>query len=293
MFTLSLPQSAPMTQLQLPLLPLWLFKEYESALQDLSRSLMQRFRAPSAYLRNRSDLLLHPGQHASLSELMGAVKETATPGYYLGAAMERDRTLLAAEMSGDWNDVHVNADRPHPLFGRLIAHGMDAVTQALVALQSEIGDGQLVPHQVSIAFLQPVFLGEDQLHIHVTKTTPTEWRIDVSAKKHQETVERIVVKMSVCLKDGTPFDEDNWFRSHMALWRISALIAETWPGALYAKQELVFQRPMAGSEVGVVIRGQGENGRGHCEVSTEALLPNHSLWPAITGKATIVLPKAA
>jgi hypothetical protein len=278
---------------QLSLLPLWLLREYETAIEDFSSFLAQWFPAPSEYVRNRSDLLLHPGQYASLSELMGAVKKTATPGYYLGAAMKLDRTQLAAKMSGDYNDVHVNRERPHPLFGKLIAHGMDAVTQALVALRAEIGSQQLVLHQASITFLQPVFLDEDRLYIHVTKTTPTEWRINVSAKKNQGTVERIVVKMSICLKDGTPFDEDDWFRSHMALWRISALIAETWPGALYAKQELTFHRPMAGSEVGIVIRGQGQNSRGHCEVSTEVMLPNRSLWPAITGKATIVLSKAA
>lgn len=289
MFTLSLPQTAPMTQLSLP--PLWFLEKYEGAMEDFFSSITQWFPAPNKYIRNRSDLPLHSGQYALLSKLMGAVKKTATPGHFLGATMERSRTLLAAKMSGDYNDVHVNPDRPHPLFGRLIAHGMDAVTQALVALRDEIGDQQLVLHQANIAFLQPVFLGEDQLSIHVTKTTPTEWRIDVSAKKKRTTVEQIVVKMSIRLKDGTPFDEEDWFRSHMALWRISALIAETWPGCLYAKQELTFHKPMAGNEVGVVIRGQGENSRGHCEVSAKALLPSYSLWPAVEGKVTIVLPK--
>lgn len=291
MFTLSLPQTTPMTQLSLS--PLWFLEKSESAMRDLLSPLAQWFPAPSRFVRNRSDLPLHPGQYALLSTLMEAVKKTMTPGHYLGATMEQGRTLLAAEMSGDYNDIHVNPDRPHPLFGRLIAHGMDAVTQALVVLRDEIADQQLVLHQASITFLQPVFLGEDQLSIHVSKTTPMEWRIDVSAKKNQGSVERIVIKMSVCLKGGTPFNEEDWFRAHMTLWRISALIAETWPSALYAKQELTFHRPMTGSEIGIVVRGQGENSRGHCEVSTEALPPNRSLWPAITGKATIVLSKVA
>lgn len=202
------------------------------------------------------------------------------------------RARLAAETSGDWNPVHLDPERPHPLFGRLIAHGMDAVIQGLVALRIEMRGLALTPHQMDITFLQPVFLGEDKLYIHITRESDTHWRIAVSARKNRSRVERIVVKMLVYFQAGTAFGDDDWVRSFMALWRISASISEAWPGCLYAKQRFVFHPIVTNDQsLGVVIRGRGKNARGQCEVSTVAQIPDYSVWPSVTGAATIVLAK--
>lgn len=282
----------------LPVSPLFLWqlrliREYQEAAHGFYRDLQRWPLMPDEFVRDRSDLALHAGQRDQLASLMQVVRKTAISGRYRGATMELDRTRLAAEMSGDWNDVHVNPDRPHPLFGKLIAHGMDAVTQAFAAIRSELGDQPLAPREASIAFVQPVFLGEDQLSIHVAPKTPLEWDVAVSARGSNVAAERIVVRLHLSLQDGRPFADDDWFRALMAIWRISALLAKTWPGCLYTRQELRFHQPMAGDALGIAVQGIGRNDRGHSLVRTEAHEPRRSLLPFITGRATIVLPRAA
>lgn len=264
---------------------------YGLATEGLYAGLALLFPPPRARLRARSNMRLHASQYADLARLMRAVKATTTPGVYVGANMTYAHTVLAAQMSGDHNDVHLKPAKPHPLFGKLIAHGMNAVSQSLVALRAEMDIEELVPDHMSISFLAPVFLNEDRLAIRVSKTTATAWDLVVMATNKRTQVERTVVRMSVRLKEGTPFGNDEWFRVHMTLWRISALIAETWPGCLYLKQELTIRRP-TGSDIDTVVHGQGEDERGRASITTGVTTSGHSAWPSMSGKGTILLPAA-
>lgn len=248
---------------------------------------------PTEYVRSESQMMLEESQQKMLNELMAPVQKNGSPGHYFGAIMDTDRTRLAAEMSGDHNDVHVNPKKPHPRFGRLIAHGMDAVTQATAALKLEINGHKLVPCKADISFRQPVFVDEDQLEIRIAPLEDPfalNREINVYAQ-NKSSPERLVVKMRMTLKKNPTFDEHAWFRSIMSAWRISALLAETWPGCLYVRQQFDFHKPVGGEQLGVYVRGDGLDSKGNCLVHTQAHDSPHAIFPTVGGQATIVLPK--
>lgn len=249
-------------------------------------------RPPTEYKRNYSSLLLHETQMAALDVLLSPVKKNGAPGRYYGAVMDTERTELAAEMSGDWNDVHVNPKHPHPRFGKLIAHGMDTVSQALIALKLELHGTGLVPKKAEISFVQPVYIDEDILEIRILPGDMFDpvREIEVYAQSRPSAPEKLVARLRVRIAEDPFFDEHAWFGSIMSAWRISALLAKTWPGCLYLKQQLDFHQPLQGSALGVYVRGDGFDAKGRCKVHTQAHREGHQILPAVSGQAIIVLP---
>lgn len=280
------------TLLSHSLSPIFLFEQYMNKLEYFFDSALIALSATAGYSHSRSSFQLHEDQQALLAELMQPVKKTGRPGQYSGALMTLHRTRQAAEMSGDWNDIHVNPENPHPLFGgKLVAHGMDAVTQAFAALKLELYGTGLVPKKVDIEFQKPVFLEETMLRISITPAGvfDREREIEVFAWNEQQQKEKLAVKLRVLLKVDHSFDDWAWFRVLMSGWQISALLAKTWPSCLYYKQSLNFDQ-LEGNFLETHIRGEGQNDRGHCLVRTQAYGAGHQFSPFVTGQATIILP---
>ena len=236
----------------------------------------------------RSDLCLDESQQGKLAHLMQAVKPTSVRGQYTGAMMSWGRTQLSAAMSGDYNDVHMNPEKPHPRFGRPIAHGMDTVTQAFAAVKHETAGTGLFPSEATIEFKHPVYIGEDHLSIHVGRPDTGVREVEVFAQRKGSTAKTLVVKIELILRTNPFFDERTWFCNLMAGWRISALLAASWPGCLYLRQTLFFGKPLSGKNLVVRLKGETD-GEKASVVSTEA---NGTGWtlPFVTGKATIMLP---
>ncbi len=252
-------------------------------------TIAQMFPRPTEYRRGQSEIEFADEQRGLLAQLVKPVQPDGRSGMFRGACMTLQHTKLAMCMSGDWNPVHWDSERPHSMFGKLVAHGMNGVSQGLVAAHQVIGRLGLVPRQVEITFQKPVYLGEDRLVIHIVAKTMTEYEITVRAVTDDPDVpERDVTKMCLICRQGS-WSGEEWFRALMSLWRISALLAETWDGCLYAKQTITFRRPIHGDILAALVRGTGRNNRGHCTVHTQVHDPRHSLLPAVMGTATIVL----
>ncbi len=263
---------------------------FPSPMADFFATITQIFPRPIEYRREQSEIEFTDEQRGLLAELVRPVQPDGRSGIFRGACMTLQHTKLAMCMSGDWNPVHCDPNRPHPMFGKLVAHGVDGVSQGLVAAHQVIGRLELVPYQVEIMFQKPVFLGEDRLLIHVLEKTMTEYEVTIRAITDDPDVpERDVTKMRLICRQGS-WSGEEWFRALMSLWRISALLAETWDGCLYAKQTIQFQRPIHGDVLAALVRGTGRNSRGHCTVHTQVHDPRYPLLPAVTGTATIVLP---
>ena len=260
---------------------------------EIAESFQGAGRPPTEYIRRESHMKLEDSQQAMLNELISPVRKNGAAGHYFGARMDTDRTILGATMSGDWNDVHTNPEKPHARFGKLIAHGMDAVTQATAALKLELSGQELVPCNADISFRQPVFINEDCLEIRIAPSAdPFDLNREINVyAQNTSAPERLVVKMRMTLKKNPSFDEHAWFRSTMSAWRISALLAETWPGCLYARQQFDFHEPAGGDQLGIYICGDGLDSRGNLLVLTQAHDSPHASFPTVSGQATIVLPK--
>lgn len=241
----------------------------------------------------RSLIRLYDSQHLMLKKLMQSARKNGHPGQYVGAAADLERTRMEADMSGDNNEIHLNLKKPHPLFKKLIAHGAGILTQAFAALRIHISPG-LAPANADIKFLGPVFLGEDRLKIRIkTGESPMDHEIQVFA--HNVALpNRVVLEMRVTLVLNPDFGEAEWFHILMSAWRISALLAETWPNCLYRRQSLEFNHPMKGDSLGVIVRGEGfsnqkDQEKGYVTVDTQAHDFGCSHTPSVHGKAIISL----
>jgi acyl dehydratase len=259
-------------------------------LESLWVAISQLFPSPTDRWRGESEIDLTDEQRDLLAKLLDPVKPDTVPGTFRGAFMSLLNTKWAMCMSGDWNHVHHDAEQPHPLFGKLVPHGMNGVSQVLAATRQMIDGLGLVPYRAEIVFLKPAFLEEDRFLIDFARTS-TDYEFTIRACS-DDTEGRDVTKVHLTLREGTWSDEA-WFRTHMMLWRMSATLAETWPGCLYAKQTVTFHRPLAGDTLATRVRGTGRNTRGHCTAYTQVHSPRSPLLPSVTGQATVVLPKAA
>lgn len=262
-----------------------------SGAKEAAESFQGAGRPATQSIRRESQIKLEESQHAMLNELMSPVRKNAAAGHYFGAVMDTDRTILGATMSGDWNDIHTNPEKPHARFGKPIAHGMDAVTQAAAALRLELSGQELAPGNLDISFRQPVFINEDRLEIRITPSAdPFDLNREINVyAQNTSAPERLVVRMRTTLKKNPAFDEHAWFRSIMSAWRISALLAQTWPGCLYLRQQLAFHEPVGGDQLGVYICDDGQDSRGNLLVFTQAHDSPQAMRPAVSGHATIML----
>lgn len=260
-------------------------------LESLWAAISQFFPSPVDRWRGESEIDLTDEQRGLLAKLLAPVEPDTVPGTFRGAFMSLLNTKWAMCMSGDWNHVHHDAEQPHPLFGKLVPHGMNGVSQVLAAARQITSGLGLVPYQVEIVFLKPAFLEEDRFLIHPLTRTSTMYEYVVRACNEDDEC-RDVTKVLLTLRKGAWSDED-WFRTHMMLWRMSATLAEIWPGCLYTKQTATFHRPLAGNTLATRVRGTGRNTRGHCTAYTQVHSPRSPLLPSVTGQATIVLPKTA
>ena len=225
--------------------------------------------------------------------LMRSAKPTSQPGEFVGKQLILRRTRRWAAVAGDTNPVHLTT--PHPKFGTLIAHGWDALTMAMAALKLDLPSG-LIPKKVTAEFRKPMSLREHStpmIRILVPPEKPLERLIEVYVGMTLDLQPKLVIKVMVELAKGTLSDED-WLHAIIGGWRISALLASTFPHCLYYQQILVFT-PTSQEFTHIVtrVRGQGLNGSGHCVVDTRAqgrTSPNGH-WSFATGQATIVLPQ--
>lgn len=243
------------------------------------------------YHFGESSLHLTKRRRDEFMRLMQSAKPTNQPGEFIGKQLTLRRTRQWAEVAGDTNPVHITT--PHPKFGTLIAHGWDALTMALAALKLDLPAG-LIPRKVTAEFRKPVALSERStpvIKISVPFEKPSERLIEVYAGMTPDMRPKLVIKVVVELIEGTLSNED-WLHAIIGGWRISALLASTFPRCLYYQQILTFTpSSQAFTHIVTRVRGQGLNNDGHCSVDTRAQGRNKTSghWLFATGQATVIL----
>lgn len=239
--------------------------------------------------RGQSLYRFNHDRRAGLVSLLQSVRPVVGhPGYYRGDLVTLERVQAGADMSGDHNEVHLR--KPHPRFGKLIAHGMDTVTHAFAALMQEQNGNGLVPKSLSITFSSPVFIGEDTLEVTVrpAKGLEPKRELFVRVLRKPEEKWKNAAGLQVALGQGGS-GVTVWHRTLIAGWQISALLAKTWPGCLYCQQWLDFSDVPDDETLLTIVRGIGHDAKGRYLVDTEVHSGgNHALLAS--GQAVIILP---
>ncbi|MEP7162707.1 MAG: hypothetical protein ABI747_02990 [Candidatus Moraniibacteriota bacterium] len=265
------------------------FLDYVS---DYLSHLEKALSTETPFRKGRSGMHLSDTRAAQFTSLMRSVKPTEKSGKYLAPPATHPRTRLWAEVSGDKNDVHINPKKPHPLFGGLIAHGMDPTTSALVALKKHLRGSKLIPSHVALTFWNPLLLDEGPtplITIVIPEGEPFRRRITVTAGLTTENEPKKVITLEVMLHEGILADR-HWLETTVSGWRISTLLAETWAGCLFYSLSLSFpQSSKKTKRLVTEVRGVGRTEKGHGRVE---VMTHDGRGNVLTkGMATIVLPR--
>lgn len=188
--------------------------------------------------------------------LMDVVRYDDTVGAYVGISC-LERTAEFADLFGDFNPAHMQGV---PLFGDVIAHGMDGGLQLWAAIKSYLDHDQLVPTSIQFGFSRPVYpRGAPDLLITIQPTESGSLVAKVHAVNGGESVKAITA--FVTLEPGK-LSEREWVTRGMAFGVASALLASTWQ-CIYVGHVFNFAScPADLSTLTARVRGRGYKGSG-------------------------------
>jgi hypothetical protein len=162
---------------------------------------------------------------------MQGVTRAKNEGPWEGRLMTRDDTLYAAEVSQDRNPVHISDDA--------IAHGMNSASQLLAALEQDLSGSGLVPQFAEMIFRRTVPAdGSGRIYVDSVPCSGTRER-KFEVRFESERVSEVVLKATFALCEGH-FTQSDWVAATLSAWRVSALVAETWPRCKLATYRVNF-----------------------------------------------------